>query len=124
MHRKQDSIAEIENKRWRQALEPIYVCTQNNLVIDVVSPDLSNISIIAKDEAGNDKKLDFNYMQNAENRGLLYKESLRITTSLDVGYYDLSVNVSGKKYETVLAVAPTILPLPMSFLARETGISL
>ena len=31
----QDSIAEIENKRWRQALEPIYVCTQNNLIIDV-----------------------------------------------------------------------------------------
>ena len=33
----QDSLAEIENKRWRQALEPIYVCNQNNLIIDVKS---------------------------------------------------------------------------------------
>ena len=42
----QDSLVGIENKRWRQALEPIYVCNQNNLVIDVVSADLSNISIM------------------------------------------------------------------------------
>ena len=90
----QDSIAEIENKRWRQALETIYVCTQNNLIIDVVSSDLSDISIIAKDESGNEKTLDYEYMQNAENRGLLYKESLRITTPLDIGYYNLVASVS------------------------------
>ena len=102
----QDSMAEIENKRWRQALEPIYVCTQNNLIIDVVSSDLSDISIVAKDETGKESKLDFSYMQNAENRGLLYKESLRITTPLEIGYYNLVVSVAGKKYETVLAVAP------------------
>lgn len=102
----QDSMAEIENKRWRQALEPIYVCVKNNLIIDVVSSDLSDISIVAKDETGTERKLDYNYMQNAENRGLLYKESLRITTELEIGYYDLSVNISGKKYNTVLAVSP------------------
>ena len=55
------TIMEIDNKRWRQALEPIYVCTQNNLVIDVVSSDLSDILIIAKDEAGIEKKIDFLY---------------------------------------------------------------
>ena len=102
----QDSLAEIENKRWRQALEPIYVCNQNNLVIDVVSADLSDISIVAKDEDGNEQKLEYTYMQNAEQRGLFYKESLRINTSLAIGYYDLAVMVAGKKYETVLAVAP------------------
>ena len=102
----QDSLVEIENKRWRQALEPIYVCNQNNLVIDVVSADLSDISIVSKDEAGNEKKLEYTYMQNAENRGLLYKESLRINTFLEIGYYNLEVTVAGKKYETVLAVAP------------------
>ena len=102
----QDSMAEIENKRWRQALEPIYVCVKNNLIIDVVSSDLSDISIVAKDETGTERKLDYNYMQNAENRGLLYKESLRITTALEIGYYNLEVAVSGKKYTTVLAVAP------------------
>lgn len=102
----QDSLAEIENKRWRQALEPIYVCNQNNLIIDVVSADLSNISIVAKDENKNEKPLSYDYMQNAEQNGLLYKESLRITTPLDIGYYNLIVTVSSKKYETVLAVAP------------------
>ena len=102
----QDSISEIENKRWRQALEAIYVCTQDNLIIDVVSANLSDISIIAKDDVGNEKKLNFSYMQNAENNGLLYKESLLITTPLEIGYYNLEVSVSGKKYKTVLAVAP------------------
>lgn len=102
----QDSISEVENKRWRQALEPIYVCNRNNLIIDVVSPDLSDISIVAKDEAGNEQKLEYAYMQNAEQNGLLYKESLRIKTPLEIGYYDLVVTVSGKKYSTVLAVAP------------------
>ena len=92
----QDSLAEIENKRWRQALEPIYVCNQNNLIIDVVSADLSNISIVAKDENKNEKPLSYDYMQNAEQNGLLYKESLRITTPLDIGYYNLIVTVSSK----------------------------
>jgi len=101
-----DSIAEVENKRWRQALEPIYVCNQNNLIIDVVSPDLSDIKISAKDKSGKETKLDYTYMQNAENKGLFYKESLRINTELEIGYYDLTVTISGKKYETVLAVAP------------------
>jgi hypothetical protein len=102
----QDSLAEIENKRWCKALEPIYVCNKNSLIIDIVSADLSDISIVAKDEAGNEQNIEYTYMQNAEQKGLLYKESLRINTHLEIGYYNLTVMVGGKKYETVLAVAP------------------
>ncbi len=103
----QDSIIEIENKRWRKALEPIYVCNQDNLIIDVVSADLSDISIVARDEAGNEQKLEYTYMQNAKQNGLLYKESLRINTPLAIGYYNLTITISAKKFETVLAVAPS-----------------
>ncbi len=101
-----NSLNELENKRWRQALEPIYVRSQHHIIIDVVSSDLSSISVTATDCSGNKFDLQYEYMQNAQQNGLLYKEDLRIVTPLEIGYYDLEVTVSNKKYKTTLAVAP------------------
>ncbi len=102
----ENSLLEIENERWRHPLEPIYVRNINNLIIDIVSADLSNINIEAKDCNGNKINIDYQYMQNPEQKGLLYKEDIKITTNLNIGYYDLTITVGGKKYNTVLAVAP------------------
>ena len=101
-----DSINEVENKRWRQPLEPIYICNRDNIKIDVVSADLSNIKIAATDCHNQKKDLDFEYLGNAESKGLFYKEFLRITTPLEIGYWDIEVTLSNKKYQSRLAVCP------------------
>ena len=100
------SLLEVENKRWRQPLEPIYVRNQNNIIIDIVSGDLSSILINAIDCNGQKINLQYEYLGNAVQNGLFYKEDLRITTPLAIGYYDLEVIISNKKYTTRLAVAP------------------
>ncbi len=102
----ENSLLEIENERWRHPLEPIYIRNLNNIIIDIVSSDLSNINVEAKDCNGNIINLDYQYMQNAKQKGLLYKEDIKIITPLNIGYYDLTITVGGKKYNTVLAVAP------------------
>ena len=48
-----NSLNELENKRWRQALEPIYVRSQHHITMDIVSADLSSISVTATDCSGN-----------------------------------------------------------------------
>lgn len=100
------SLADFENTRWKKVLQPIYVCNWQQLVLDIVAVDLSDISIAAKDCRGETLDLEYEYLGNAEQRGNFYKEDIRITTPLEIGYYELTVTVAGKKYETMLAVAP------------------
>lgn len=102
----QSSCEKIQAERWHKMLEEIYVCTQDNIIIDVVSPDLSNIKITLIDKQKNRIEVNYQYLQNAENYGLFYKESLRITTPLEIGYYDIEVISGGKKATSRLAVAP------------------
>lgn len=102
----QNSLFKLREKRWKKMLEPIYVCEQNNIIIDVVSPDLSDIEIIVTDKDKTKIILSYEYMRDAQNYGLFYKEHLRITTPLNIGYYDLEVRAGGKKCKSVLAVAP------------------
>ena len=102
----ESSISEFENKRWKHALEPIYVREEGDVRIDIVSADLSSISIVAENAEGKQTALQYEYMRDTENRGLLYKETLKILTPLAIGYYNLIITISGKKYSSTLAVAP------------------
>lgn len=102
----QNSLLKLQEKRWHKMLSPVYVCPQDNIVIDVVSTNLSNIEVIAVDSNKNKITLNYEYMRDTQNYGLSYKESLRITTPLNIGYYDLEVKADGHKCKSVLAVAP------------------
>lgn len=102
----QTSLAKLKEKRWRKMLEPIYVCQQDNIIINVVSHDLSNIVITATDDKGQKTNLEYYYLHDVENFGIFYKESLRITTPLNIGYYNIEVKSGGRKDCAVLAVAP------------------
>ena len=104
----QNSLTKLQAKRWRKMLSPIYVCEQNEVIIDVVSPDLSSIEITATDAENNKIKLAYDYMRDAQNYGIFYKESLRITTPLAIGYYEIEVKSAGRKGKSTLAVAPSI----------------
>lgn len=101
-----DSIKRLEKRRWQTVLQPMYVCRQNNIIIDIAAADLSAISLRVQDSAGNNHDLNYEYCRNAVSNGRLYKEDLRITTPLDIGYYDLTAIVGTKEYKTRLAVAP------------------
>lgn len=102
----ENSYHRLQEKRWRQMLAPVYVCPQNNIVIDVVSPDLSNIVVMAEDNAGNKIDLAYTYLRDVQNYGLFYKESLQITTPLAIGYYKLTVKADGRTAHSTLAIAP------------------
>lgn len=100
------SLRRIDGVRWAQCVRDIYVRQVGDIVIDVVSKDLSDIKIKAKDCDGNTFDVLYAYMQNSTNNGELYKEDLRLTTDLTPGYYELELEVAGKKHKTTLAVAP------------------
>ncbi len=102
----QNSLAKLKQIRWKKMLQPIYVCRCDDVVIDVVSPNLSDIKIIVTDVSGQKQNLEYYYMHDVQNYGLFYKESLHITTPLNIGYYDLEVIADGRKAHSVLAVAP------------------
>ncbi len=100
------SLEKLDNERYRRPLQPIYVCNQHNLMIDVVAPDVSTISITAQNSKGETIELAYEYQGFADANNLLYRQDLRITTLLEIGYYELKVTVGGKTYTSTLAVAP------------------
>ena len=100
------SLDKLEKRRWQSALQPVYVCRRDNIIIDVVASDLSGIVLTAETSGGETLSLDYEYRRNAINRGNLYKEDLKITTPLDIGYYDLKAVIGGREYKSCLAVAP------------------
>ena len=101
------TLDRIEEERWKTPLQEIYVCEQDHMLIDVVSADLSDIKMSVTNEKGITYPLEWNYMQNAINHGLLYKEDLKIVTPLEIGYYELQVSFGEKSYKSTLAVAPS-----------------
>ncbi|MBQ9235560.1 MAG: 4-alpha-glucanotransferase [Alphaproteobacteria bacterium] len=102
----QNSLIKLQNARWRKMLEPIYVRVQGDVTIDVVSPDLSDISLTAIAADHRRIPLDYTYLKDTASRALFYRESLRINTPLDIGYYDLEVQAGGKTAYSKLAIAP------------------
>ena len=79
----QNSLTKLQAKRWRKMLSPIYVCEQNEVIIDVVSPDLSSIEITATDAENNKIKLAYDYMRDAQNYGIFYKSRYRFSCSFN-----------------------------------------
>lgn len=100
------SLQKLDDLRWQRTLEPVYVRNLHNITIDVVSPDLSNIVLQATKEDGTKVDLTYQYLGNCKQCGNLYHEDLLITTPLEIGYYDLTAMVNGKKFTTTLAVCP------------------
>lgn len=101
-----ESLQKLNENRWQKTLNSVYVCNLHNIVIDVVSQNLSDIVLQAVAADGKTINLQYDYLGNCEYHGDLYKESLRISTPLAIGYYDLTAKVNGQTYHTTLAVCP------------------
>ena len=107
------SLEAIENRRWQQALEPVYVVEQKDKIFDIVTKteDKQTIGEIKLKSRQNGEELigQIEWIENEDRtiHSMNYtKLKFRLTNDLAVGYYDMTVEAAGKKYKTVLAVAP------------------
>ena len=108
------SIELHHKKRWQKTLESISVVEQKDIWFDVVLPESHDVS---------DLKLHLRYRGNEGNfepgfgvfdEGSRYtightvykKVVVKINGRLEVGYYEIELETGGKKYKSVLAVAP------------------
>lgn len=109
-----NSLHRLENARWHQALENIYVVEAGNVSFDVVVPaswagEYFDLEIFRQNDA---ERVDVSYeVVNEEQSAFvdgqeLLRLQINIKTTLNIGYYDVRLNVKNKHYKTLLAVAP------------------
>ncbi len=109
-----NSLHKLENARWQQTLENVYVVPQDNIEFDIVVPEewqneYFDVRLFAKGEKTAEKiAYEISSRQEAalikgKNLRRLY---VRITSPVKIGYYDIELSVKGKKFKTILAVAP------------------
>ena len=107
------SLEKFENRRWQETLEPVYVVEQGNLVFDIVTPesDRNSIVSITAENRQNGKSFSVSsHVVGTEEREIHHsryvRQTCKIDMDLEVGYYDLFVEINDKKHKSVLAVAP------------------
>lgn len=109
-----NSLHRLENARWHQALENIYIVEAGNVSFDVVVPaswagEYFDLEIFRQNDA---ERVDVSYeVVNEEQSAFvdgqeLLRLQINIKTTLNIGYYDVRLNVKNKHYKTLLAVAP------------------
>lgn len=104
------SLYSLDNERYQEVLEAIYVCCQDNVCFDVVLPHTLSISkITIKDSEHKVQNIDLAIIAEEQKQlgeELKQKLTYKINSSLDVGYYDLDVHIGTKNYKSRIAVAP------------------
>lgn len=105
------SLSKLDERRWQEALQPIYVCRQDNVKIDIVLPRGQHLdALIVKDSRRQIQTVRLEEYQEPISYRLadktLVKYAYAFTTPLDIGYYDLCARVGAKNYKSRLAVAP------------------
>lgn len=108
------SSADYDKRRWQQSLEKIYVVGQNDVVFDLVvaaERAIDDFAINLKN-MDNGKNIDASFeVVNNEEYQLIGKTQyvkllFKITSPLEIGYYDVDLRVGEKRYKTCLAVCP------------------
>ena len=99
------SLEAFENRRWQQALEPVYVVEQKDKIFDIVTKteDKQTIGEIKLKSRQNGEELlgQIEWIENEDRtiHSMNYtKLKFRLTNDLAVGYYDMTVEAAGKKY--------------------------
>ncbi len=110
----ESSIEAVDKRRWQQSLEKIYVVEQGDVRFDLVVP----ADYASEDFALNltskyctvPEPMSFEVINDEEYRLIGKTKYVRlkfvITSELEIGYYDVDLQVGFKHYKTTLAVAP------------------
>lgn len=108
------SLADYDKRRWQKTLESINIVSCHDIWFDIV---------VASTVSPTDFKIELTSQQTHEKVNLNYqifdtmqrqiigkteyiKWSVKIYNQLEVGYYDVLLDIRNKKYKMVLAVAP------------------
>lgn len=108
------SLQRIEIAAWKQTLETMYICRQDQVEFSVVLAEENQNEILdvqlTAQNSGLKSYITYDVVNNRESAIIDGKSKVRlhikITSPLDIGYYDLKVTVKGKTSKSVLAVAP------------------
>lgn len=108
------SLADIEKRRWQQSLEKIYVVNKGDVWFDLIIADghENDAFSLALKRQDNGQSLDvlFEVVNSGESqligRTKYVKLIFRITSDLDIGYYDIDLHAGTKRYKSCLAVCP------------------
>lgn len=108
------SLVSFEKKRWQKSLEKIYVVRQSDINFDLVIPaefENADFELYLKKQTETET-IDVSFeVINKEEYHLVGKTKyvklyFQITSALDIGYYEVDLRVSSKRYKTLLAVTP------------------
>lgn len=110
----QNSILQYDKKRWQQSLEKIYVVDQENVKFDLVIPaeyQTGKFSVLlSPSKQQNYSPVSFEIFNTEEYQLIGKTRYVRlqfvITEHLDIGYYDLELQVENKHYKSLLAICP------------------
>lgn len=110
-------LQKIEDKRWQSVLEPIYIVRSNNKTFDVVlkKSDSKMFDLNIATQEGKEIVVQHQIQLTEEKkigRSIYVKLQVTITSDMEPQYYDLRVNLQGKKYGSVLAITPDKCYLP------------
>ena len=110
-------LQKIEDKRWQSVLEPIYIVRSNNKTFDVVlkKSDSKMFDLNIATQEGKEIVVQHQTQLTEEKkigRSIYVKLQVTITSDMEPQYYDLRVNLQGKKYGSVLAITPDKCYLP------------
>ena len=108
------SIEKHQKKRWQKTLESIYVVEQKDIWFDIVMPENQDMTGFSFKLRYQDTNGDFTPDYGVFDEGSRYnightvykKMVIKINGRLEVGYYDIEMELGCKKYKSVLAVAP------------------
>jgi len=109
------SMADFDKRRWQKTLDSINVVECSDIWFDVVvavSVPTSDFKfILFNRQNGCEEHVDFQIFDTNERQMIgkteYIKWCFKIYNQLSVGYYDICLEISGNKYKSVLAVAPT-----------------
>ena len=109
-----NSIAAYDKRRWQQSLEKIYVVEQGNVRFDLVVPaeqEAEDFALhLCSDKFQVPEPVSFEVINDEEYQLIGKTQYVRlkfvITSHLEIGYYDLDLQVGNKHYKSVIAVCP------------------
>lgn len=108
------SLRALDNRRWQNVLEPVYVFLQNRKVFDAVVSEAEaegdfTLTLTSR-QTGVKSDVSFVVLTLPESRvvaGKKYQKlEIEITSDVEIGYYDAELTTTGGTYGTLLAVAP------------------
>ena len=108
------SIEKHQKKRWQKTLESIYVVEQKDIWFDIILPETQDTSSLEFKLSYQNNQSSFVPDYGVFDEGSRYtighttykKIVIKINGRLEVGYYNIELVAAGKKYQSILAVAP------------------